>query len=191
MGSRGLVCPADADRHVKDLFKQVGASFSTPDVNLRVSIGNHHEVGRLVVNRRDHILHLLRSTAVEAASQAENRRHFLDAGLIVRGKSGQVLVLLLWKRAAVVAGHVGNQFEVMPANNVRSQFESVRGSQFVSSTSPLDIFDWRFKKYLTPWILRVSWLIVLLVAALWVLLAIVQFCVCMAAGNGLEYRGGK
>ena len=52
---------------------------------------------------------------------------------------------------------------------VRSQFDAVRNSQFASSNSILDIFDWRFKKYLTPWILRVTWLIVLFVAALWVI----------------------
>jgi hypothetical protein len=31
-----------------------------------------------------------------------------------------------------------------------------------------NIFDWRFKKYLTPWILRVTWVFILFVTALWV-----------------------
>lgn len=71
------------------------------------------------------------------------------------------------KRAA--AARQAGQVASTAVNTVRSQFEAVRSSQFVSSTSLLDIFDWRFKKYLTPWILRATWLIVLLVAALWVL----------------------
>jgi Zn-finger nucleic acid-binding protein len=53
-------------------------------------------------------------------------------------------------------------------NTVRSQFDAVRRGQFADSTSILDIFDWRFKKYLTPWILRVTWLFILFVTALWV-----------------------
>ena len=58
---------------------------------------------------------------------------------------------------------------------VRSQLDAVRNSQFASSTSILDIFDWRFKKYLTPWIVRVTWLIVLFVAALWVIYQMFNF----------------
>ncbi len=58
---------------------------------------------------------------------------------------------------------------------VRSQFDAVRNNQFSSSTSILDIFDWRFKKYLTPWIIRVTWLIVLFVAALWVIYQMFDF----------------
>lgn len=49
---------------------------------------------------------------------------------------------------------------------LRSRFDAIRGGHFSPPTGLLDIFDWRFKKYLTPWILRITWIIVLVVAAL-------------------------
>lgn len=36
-------------------------------------------------------------------------------------------------------------------------------------TSIVDIFDWRLETYLTPWILRASWIMGLFLAALWLL----------------------
>ena len=55
-------------------------------------------------------------------------------------------------------------------SGLRSQIDSVRRSNLASSGNLFDLFDWRFRKYLTPWILRVTWIIVLLVAFLWILL---------------------
>ena len=57
---------------------------------------------------------------------------------------------------------------------VQSQFDAARRAHFSSSTSVLDIFDWQFKKYLTPWILRITWAIVLVVAPFLLLLFLIQ-----------------
>jgi hypothetical protein len=43
----------------------------------------------------------------------------------------------------------------------------VRQKRFKPATSWLDIFDWRFEKYLTPWIVRITWLVCLAVASIW------------------------
>ncbi len=46
-----------------------------------------------------------------------------------------------------------------------------QGSSFGSlrdPTSLLDMFDLKFEKYLTPWIVRATWVLVLTVAALWI-----------------------
>jgi hypothetical protein len=32
----------------------------------------------------------------------------------------------------------------------------------------LDIFDWRFEKYLTPWIVRLNWIMALVLASMWI-----------------------
>lgn len=70
------------------------------------------------------------------------------------------------QRAA--AAQTATRVAASAVTTVRSQFDAVRRGQFSDSTSLLDIFDWRFKKYLTPWILRVTWVFVLFVTALWV-----------------------
>jgi len=70
------------------------------------------------------------------------------------------------QRAA--AAQTATRVAASAVNTVRSQLDAVRRSQFADSTSILDIFDWRFKKYLTPWILRVTWVFILFVTALWV-----------------------
>jgi Zn-finger nucleic acid-binding protein len=67
------------------------------------------------------------------------------------------------------AAQQASQVAASAVNTVRSKFEAVRKSQFASSSSYLDIFDWQFKKYLTPWILRVTWVLVLVAAGLWVI----------------------
>jgi hypothetical protein len=60
------------------------------------------------------------------------------------------------------------------AQAIRSQFESVKRSHFTSPESVLDIFDWKFKKYLTPWILRITWAIVLCIAPLFIAVQLLQ-----------------
>ncbi len=45
------------------------------------------------------------------------------------------------------------------------------------STEPsswLDIFEWRFERYLTPWIIRVTWLLILFSTGAWVLLSLAE-----------------
>ena len=68
----------------------------------------------------------------------------------------------------------GSQSVVSAAQAMRLQFESVKRSHFTSPESVLDIFDWKFKKYLTPWILRITWAIVLCVAPLFIAVQLLQ-----------------
>ncbi|WP_254510883.1 DUF4282 domain-containing protein [Anatilimnocola floriformis] len=46
---------------------------------------------------------------------------------------------------------------------------------FLESTSPLDLFDWKFEKYLTPWIVRFTWLAVLSIAGIGCMLWTINF----------------
>lgn len=50
---------------------------------------------------------------------------------------------------------------------------------FRESTSPLDLFDWKFEKYLTPWIVRITWMAVLAMAGLWVTLLSIGFLISL------------
>ncbi|MDX1963029.1 MAG: hypothetical protein SFX18_07740 [Pirellulales bacterium] len=43
-------------------------------------------------------------------------------------------------------------------------FQSIVSKRFEPSNSIFDIFDWKFKKYLTPWIIRLTWIFVLVIA---------------------------
>ncbi len=60
------------------------------------------------------------------------------------------------------------------AVNVRSRMRSATLRTFRESNSPLDLLDWKFEKYLTPWIVRFTWLAVLTLAALWITLLTVS-----------------
>jgi hypothetical protein len=51
--------------------------------------------------------------------------------------------------------------------NLRRRYRSAAQRTFQESKSPLDLFDWKFEKYLTPWIVRFTWLAVLVIAGLW------------------------
>ena len=44
------------------------------------------------------------------------------------------------------------------ATSARSAFRSARRQHLRPATSWLDLFDWKFEKYLTPWIVRATWL---------------------------------
>jgi hypothetical protein len=49
----------------------------------------------------------------------------------------------------------------------RSSFQTARQRRFQPATSWMDLFDWKFEKYLTPWIVRATWLICVIGAFLW------------------------
>jgi hypothetical protein len=51
--------------------------------------------------------------------------------------------------------------------NLRGRYRSAALRTMSESKSPLDLFDWKFEKYLTPWIVRFTWLAVLIVTGLW------------------------
>ena len=57
----------------------------------------------------------------------------------------------------------------------------VRGAQrrLKRSNSALDLLDWRFEKYLTPWIVRVTWIVVLTLSAIWLLLLTIGLAASM------------
>lgn len=52
--------------------------------------------------------------------------------------------------------------------------------RFQPATSWLDLFDWKFEKYLTRWIVRATWIACLVLAAVWsVLILLGTFAVWM------------
>lgn len=51
--------------------------------------------------------------------------------------------------------------------NLRGTYRSAAQRTFQESKSPLDLLDWKFEKYLTPWIVRITWIAVLVIATLW------------------------
>jgi hypothetical protein len=54
-------------------------------------------------------------------------------------------------------------------------YRSAAQRTFQESKSPLDIFDWKFEKYLTPWIVRITWIAVLVITTLWLFFVMVSF----------------
>ena len=72
-----------------------------------------------------------------------------------------------------------------------------RGGRLQTAESWLDLFDWKFKKYLTPWIVRATWIIFLVLVGIWLalqLLGIVLFILSLVApsveGLGQQGNGG-
>lgn len=59
--------------------------------------------------------------------------------------------------------------------NLRGKYRAAALRTFQESNSPLDLFDWKFEKYLTPWIVRITWIAVLLMTALWLFFLMVSF----------------
>ncbi|MEX0641158.1 MAG: DUF4282 domain-containing protein [Pirellulales bacterium] len=47
------------------------------------------------------------------------------------------------------------------------RFRSAVRHRFRPASSWLDIFDWKFEKYLTPWIVRATWMICVCQAFIW------------------------
>lgn len=55
----------------------------------------------------------------------------------------------------------------------RSTFSAAVDRRFKPATSLLDIFDWKFEKYLTPWIVRATWILCVGICALWIILGLI------------------
>jgi hypothetical protein len=51
---------------------------------------------------------------------------------------------------------------------IRRSYSQAARRTFRESTSWFDVFDWKFEKYLTPWIIRLTWIATLGVSALWI-----------------------
>lgn len=60
------------------------------------------------------------------------------------------------------------------ALNFRRRYRSAAQRTFQESKSPLDLFDWKFEKYLTPWIVRFTWVAVVVIAGLWLMFVTVS-----------------
>lgn len=54
------------------------------------------------------------------------------------------------------------------ARSARSRFRASARHRFRPATTWFDFFDWKFEKYLTPWIVRATWLACVSLAALWI-----------------------
>jgi ABC-type multidrug transport system fused ATPase/permease subunit len=63
-----------------------------------------------------------------------------------------------------------------PVNpDLRGKYRTAALSAFQESNSPLDLFDWKFEKYLTPWILRFTWIAALVIVSLMLLFSMASF----------------
>lgn len=49
---------------------------------------------------------------------------------------------------------------------IQSSRDSYRGRSMQASPSLLDLFDWKFEKYITPWVVRITWIWVGVMACL-------------------------
>ncbi len=52
----------------------------------------------------------------------------------------------------------------------------------------LGLFDWRFRRYLTPWIVRVTWIVFLLMTAMWLLILLIGFIVSITPVDSTSIR---
>lgn len=83
---------------------------------------------------------------------------------ILPGASG------LWAKSLPVDSPAESQLE-----SIAKQTEAVRRGApgldgYVEARSFWEFFDFRFRRYLTPWILRISWLLILVLALIWFLI---------------------
>lgn len=80
----------------------------------------------------------------------------------------------------VACPHCGKQFTLPPSTSTAAPVPAVkvrRGSasgladrhrpSMTAATSWFDLFDFKFEKYLTPWIIRLTWAVALVVSAVW------------------------
>lgn len=59
------------------------------------------------------------------------------------------------------------------SSRYRKSYQSIVANRFQNATGILDIFDWKFEKYVTPIIVRITWVICVVLAALAVVLVII------------------
>ena len=73
--------------------------------------------------------------------------------------------------------------------SVHSRFRQSVRQRFRPSTSWLDLFDWKFEKYLTPWIVRATWVVCVALAALW--LSLIVFATVWAMVPDIESNSSE
>lgn len=61
----------------------------------------------------------------------------------------------------------------------RRDFSHATRRRFKPSTSALDLFDWKFERYVTPWVVRVTWIAILALSTIWLLLLLVGLLFAM------------
>lgn len=65
---------------------------------------------------------------------------------------------------------------------------------FQPASSWFDIFDWKFEKYLTPWVIRATWIICLGLFGLWTSLIVISVAwdwVTLPVQESIEHTNGK
>jgi hypothetical protein len=61
-----------------------------------------------------------------------------------------------------------------PATSAAPARRATSRTRLQPATSFLDIFDWKFEKYLTPWVIRATWIICLILAAAMLVMSSVE-----------------
>ena len=63
------------------------------------------------------------------------------------------------------------------ASTARRNFSRATQRRFKPSTSVFDIFDWKFERYVTPWVIRFTWMAIVGLTATWFLAAVIALLV--------------
>jgi len=72
-----------------------------------------------------------------------------------------------------------------------SRFRKIVGRRFQPATSWLDFFDWKFEKYLTPWIVRVTWILCLALAVIAISLVLIAVVASWAPETNMKLPEGR
>ena len=73
----------------------------------------------------------------------------------------------------------------------RSRFRRSVDRRFQPATSWLDFSDWKFEKYLTPWIVRITWILCLALTAIAISLILRSVVVSWAAETNMRLPTGR
>ena len=105
--------PGHGQFGVEHLVEELGSFAGSPDVHLGKLMRGEPELDvAIALELGAHVGDLLGVAAVEPAGDAEHGGHLLDASLVACGELAEVGVFLLGIGAAMVAGDVGDQFEL-------------------------------------------------------------------------------
>ena len=105
--------PAEIRGQTKRFFKEFDPPLGAPNICLRLLVGDHLEHHPASDDLHDHIADLLGTAAVEAAGEPQHTGESLNPPLVVGREPGKGFLLALGQRAAMVAGHVGDQLQVV------------------------------------------------------------------------------
>jgi hypothetical protein len=97
----------------------------------------------------------------------------------------------LSERVQSNTGHTATGTLGAVAVATRSAFQTAVQRRFRPATSWFDIFDWKFEKYLTPWIVRASWIVCLAMAFMWAILIVLGTFWSLAPKLDASRDGGQ